>query len=180
MGLKLWGPALAAVLAYAPADAAVQVSGRVEGTETLFVMCPPGRGGPCDVVTPVAFNIELLLSDLEIVNNAFFFQSFGGPLRDFSVSGQVVPNGAFLTGLNLQFGASTIGIGPGIRGINASAPTFSAVRTDTIVTTSNRFTITQVAPVPEPATWAMMLVGFGAVGYSLRSRRKLTATFASA
>jgi hypothetical protein len=32
---------------------------------------------------------------------------------------------------------------------------------------------TQAAPpaVPEPATWAMFLMGFGAVGYSLRSRR---------
>lgn len=27
-------------------------------------------------------------------------------------------------------------------------------------------------PVPEPATWAMMLLGFGAVGYSLRRRRR--------
>jgi len=28
-----------------------------------------------------------------------------------------------------------------------------------------------VAPVPEPATWAMMLLGFGAMGFSLRRRR---------
>ena len=28
--------------------------------------------------------------------------------------------------------------------------------------------------VPEPATWAMMLMGFGAVGYSIRRRRKTT------
>ncbi len=27
------------------------------------------------------------------------------------------------------------------------------------------------APVPEPGTWALMLLGFGAVGYSLRRRR---------
>jgi hypothetical protein len=26
------------------------------------------------------------------------------------------------------------------------------------------------SPVPEPAAWAMMLVGFGAVGYSMRRR----------
>jgi hypothetical protein len=29
------------------------------------------------------------------------------------------------------------------------------------------------AAVPEPATWAMMLFGFGAVGYSMRSRRRV-------
>lgn len=29
----------------------------------------------------------------------------------------------------------------------------------------------QVAAVPEPGTWAMMLVGFGAVGYAMRKRR---------
>lgn len=30
--------------------------------------------------------------------------------------------------------------------------------------------------VPEPSTWAMMLVGFGGIGYSMRRRRKLVAT----
>ena len=30
----------------------------------------------------------------------------------------------------------------------------------------------QVGSVPEPATWAMMLIGFGAVGYSVRRRRR--------
>jgi hypothetical protein len=29
--------------------------------------------------------------------------------------------------------------------------------------------------VPEPATWAMMLVGFGAIGASMRRRRRVTA-----
>ncbi|HEV2044556.1 MAG TPA: PEPxxWA-CTERM sorting domain-containing protein, partial [Sphingomicrobium sp.] len=27
-------------------------------------------------------------------------------------------------------------------------------------------------PVPEPATWAMMLVGFGAIGIGMRRRRR--------
>lgn len=31
-----------------------------------------------------------------------------------------------------------------------------------------------VGAVPEPATWAMMLLGFGAVGYSMRKRRTVT------
>lgn len=34
------------------------------------------------------------------------------------------------------------------------------------------------AAVPEPATWAMMIVGFGFIGGSLRSRRTLSATYA--
>lgn len=38
-----------------------------------------------------------------------------------------------------------------------------------------------VGNVPEPATWAMMLIGFGAVGYSVRRRRRSgTALFQSA
>lgn len=32
--------------------------------------------------------------------------------------------------------------------------------------------------VPEPATWAMMLIGFGAVGGALRSRRKTALRYA--
>ena len=31
---------------------------------------------------------------------------------------------------------------------------------------------TVLPPVPEPTTWAMMLIGFAGVGYSLRSRRR--------
>ena len=32
-----------------------------------------------------------------------------------------------------------------------------------------------IAAVPEPATWAMMLVGFGAIGASMRRRRRVSA-----
>ena len=32
------------------------------------------------------------------------------------------------------------------------------------------------AAVPEPATWAMMLVGFGAIGFSMRRRRPMMLT----
>jgi hypothetical protein len=29
-----------------------------------------------------------------------------------------------------------------------------------------------INPVPEPATWALMLLGFGGIGMALRRRRK--------
>lgn len=35
--------------------------------------------------------------------------------------------------------------------------------------------VSSVAAVPEPATWAMMLLGFGAIGASMRRRRRVTA-----
>ena len=37
------------------------------------------------------------------------------------------------------------------------------------------FSFSQISAVPEPATWAMMLLGFGVVGTSLRRRRKALA-----
>lgn len=37
---------------------------------------------------------------------------------------------------------------------------------------SSRLTITTAAAVPEPATWAMMILGFGVAGAALRSRRR--------
>ena len=36
------------------------------------------------------------------------------------------------------------------------------------------------AAVPEPGTWALMLLGFGAVGFSMRRRRRVTATLQTA
>ena len=35
-----------------------------------------------------------------------------------------------------------------------------------------------VADVPEPASWALMLIGFGAIGGAMRSRRKVAVSFA--
>lgn len=44
------------------------------------------------------------------------------------------------------------------------------------------FTLTDaIAAVPEPATWAMMLIGFGMIGFSMRrARRKTNAVLAIA
>ena len=54
----------------------------------------------------------------------------------------------------------------------------TAVRALRFSSTNNSFEIDNVAvqsasmqPVPEPATWAMMVVGFGLAGYGLRRRR---------
>jgi PEP-CTERM motif len=36
----------------------------------------------------------------------------------------------------------------------------------------NGINLTGVDPVPEPATWAMMLIGFGGIGMTMRARRR--------
>ena len=40
------------------------------------------------------------------------------------------------------------------------------------------FSVTVDAPVPEPATWGTMLLGFGALGLAMRRRRGVRVTFA--
>ena len=37
-----------------------------------------------------------------------------------------------------------------------------------------RMSAAPTAAVPEPATWAMMLLGFGAIGFGMRRRRSDT------
>jgi len=68
--------------------------------------------------------------------------------------------------------------------------TYSGTFTATGATTDLRFTVRQdpayygldavsVSPTPEPATWAMMIGGFGIAGVSLRRRRqKVSVTYA--
>ena len=41
--------------------------------------------------------------------------------------------------------------------------------------TQNSFELDRIAVVPEPATWARMLMGFGGLGAMIRRRRSLAA-----
>jgi len=55
------------------------------------------------------------------------------------------------------------------------AISFTSARGIVDITT---FSTAAVAAVPEPATWAMLLIGFGAVGSAVRARRRTLATLA--
>ena len=74
-------------------------------------------------------------------------------------------------GLDRAVSLSFSGVTPGILAPNANGtvPSFRAA-------VSGNFSA-ETGAVPEPATWGMMVVGFGAMGYAMRSRRKVAVSF---
>ena len=75
-----------------------------------------------------------------------------------------------------QFGGDTVFTGP------FSNPVFSPGTFNFTGFSRGTLTVTPAATaaVPESATWAMMLVGFGLIGAALRTRRRPKVTFAAA
>jgi hypothetical protein len=82
-----------------------------------------------------------------------------------------IPYGLFPgTSLVNQRSAFNLSIGSDTTGNGAFDSDFDTTAFDHF--TYAVFTPSQSDAVPEPATWAMMLMGFGAVGFALRRRRK--------
>lgn len=91
-------------------------------------------------------------------------------------------------------GGTTASAGPGgcgngassfcsfINNISSTTPTSNFMiqgASDNTFSFASRVNIQNAAPVPEPAVWAMMLVGFGIVGGALRRRRATVRTTVS-
>lgn len=57
---------------------------------------------------------------------------------------------------------------------SASSLTLSNNEGYKVVSDSESLSVTDAPSVPEPATWAMMLAGFGAIGFSLRRRPRVS------
>lgn len=104
-----------------------------------------------------------------------------GPNGELRFSGQ--DRGFNTTTVSLFFNGGTL-IGDSLVGLTQLSPfcpTGNLCRTDTFSYTASSFAVTLtdsrtgtsqiLAPVPEPTTWAMMLLGFGAIGFAMRRRR---------
>lgn len=140
----------------------LNISGTAVGTQTTLVC----GLGPCSAPSPTlsqsyaaTFNQSLLPFDLREGDNAFTYGSLSG--IGF-YSGIINNTNGVLTGRDLYYsyenpGVRTITVGSSY--INASARTFA---------------VNAIAPVPEPATWALMLIGFGAIGTALRRAPRRT------
>jgi hypothetical protein len=149
---------LLALLSGSAAGATVSaytLTGTLTGSQTT-VACNP-LDPACFVTTPFTqdFGVIVFL-DLSAGSNDFIY---GSPYAGIgSWHGTIVDNGG-LTGLDLTF--SRTSCGPGTPAIGCVSRTGS----------SATFNV-EAGAVPEPATWAMLLLGFALIGVVLRIDRK--------
>lgn len=125
-------------------------------------------------LTPAGFNLEgvSFQTNYTTLNQNINFTNTG--LLPTTLNGipiNLTPNGQYEAGT--LFGVSTT---PGANNTLVISGT-AGVANDGATDANFSGTITfGTAAVPEPATWAMMLVGFGAVGFGMRRRNARSST----
>ena len=131
-------------------------------------------GGPPATATPGSGNLGFYSP---------FFGSASFQFIDLSGSGVA---GDF--GLNLLCNGICTNIGFNLAGLNFSSSTFDPNAAPSQLTSFNlgtgtssfNFVFRNVAGVPEPGTWATMLLGFGIIGFALRRSKRAHVSIARA
>jgi PEP-CTERM motif len=125
---------------------------------------------PAPLFTALEFNLSLDARSFLQVD-----YSLGGNI--FTNAGVLAQNGNANTGYTITSGATPF---DAVRitscatqaicntAVGVGAGTGSAINFER----QNSITVAAVAAVPEPGTWAMMLLGFGGIGFSLRRRTR--------
>lgn len=148
----------------------LSISGTVSGTQST-IACGIGSpiscytsnpGGTRDQAYSANFLQTILPLDLREGDNVFNYGALSGIGY---YSGTINFSNGVLTGRDLTYSYEN----PGVRTVTVGS---SYVRA-----TASTFSVAAITAVPEPGTWALMLLGFGVVGASLRRvpRRTLQA-----
>ncbi|MBW6530740.1 PEPxxWA-CTERM sorting domain-containing protein [Sphingomonas sp. RRHST34] len=154
----------------APIYITVDIEATGFGTTTSFVFCDRAAVTPCSIISNIDRNVPI--SFRTVVNLA----ERGTPVNYYrsnapnvypsytQVSGSITSDlSGALIGSNLSYDRLIFDDLLDCRSGEAACS-----RTEQHLYAST-FRVT--VPVPEPATWVMMVLGFGVVGYSLRKRQ---------
>ncbi len=122
--------------------------------------------------------------DVDLLNANFWMRQLapGNTIESYSItlanwaSGTLQAAGADILSANTLITGIQVGVGSGWNGSFVGAADNILLRFGANDTVAANFEPNLVAPVPEPATWAMMIVGFGAAGFAMRRRAKRTTT----
>lgn len=165
----------AALLTFAvPASAQVSPAISINGTLTITrttILCTSSSALDCLFVNPGGqlvqtltrpFNLGLTSFDIvsPLVEGDNFFAANNNATRTNYV-GFINNSAGFLTGRDLQFTSQSCS--GAFQGVGCFFETGAAA------------SFNVVGGVPEPTTWAMMLMGFAAIGFSMRRRRRALA-----
>lgn len=147
----------------ADGDGAPPANSSPSGTSYLSVL----GGGSASLSFSAVPGFQFDWGSIDTYNTLTIFSSGGNPI--------VVPGGNFINPANGNQ------VSPGTNGLftvwGDAGETFTGF---TLTSSQNSFEIDNLAvAVPEPAAWAMMILGFGGVGAMMRSRRRNSIGFAT-
>jgi PEP-CTERM motif len=157
---------------------------------SVIVVTLPEYNGTGNIGSEVAGIFNYVIPVGETILSALFTSTFGNSMVDSSSTGNVTVDG-ITVGVCLGDG-NPCWNGPGAPiSYNFLASEFSALadgsatlvynQTDCCVIRLGESTLTLntgVAGVPEPASWALMLAGFGLTGAAMRRRQSVRVTYA--
>lgn len=187
------GQAMAACTIWDNANGATTFPGTFVGTVSALDVCQIGTGHSNTghaAVSPSAnpsiyefyFGGGLLSITESVGNNGTLTQGFDVEL--LSLATQSSTSGTVLSSINIPFSSAPSGPFSLITGMNLAAGYYSVTNYIGNVSVDPQYQLNFSFPagtnggIPEPAAWALMVLGFGGVGAMVRRRRTAQATLA--
>jgi len=152
---------------FTPGDLEFTTAGDTTPPITGAVSATIGR---TDIGMGIFRDIYRFIVDIDGIGSGSISTSLSGPLTNIDflsvmINGQAVP--ILGQGTDVEFA--------GISGIIITPGTVNELivqgRSGGLGSYGGNLTFTPNAAIPEPATWAMMLAGFGVLGYAMRRTR---------